>query len=90
MSKAVLVVDMPDSCDMCDFSDSIGGKLYCCVPGYGDLVEDFIACRPDWCPMHPVPEKKMLKSDVRDVQSLAEVIADASWNSCIDSLLGSG
>lgn len=58
MSKAVLVMDMPESCDMCEITDMVNGKMYCSVPGCGELVEDYISCRPDFCPLRPIPEKK--------------------------------
>lgn len=53
MPKAVLIMDMPESCDMCDFADDTqppryGERtLYCNAPGIGDDVTDYIACRPD-------------------------------------------
>lgn len=64
MPKAVLVMDMPESCDMCDFADDTqppryGERtLYCNAPGIGYDVTDYIACRPDWCPLWELPEKK--------------------------------
>lgn len=54
MSKALLVMDMPESCDMCDFVDDkqpprYGEKtLYCNVPGIGEDVTDYVTCRPDF------------------------------------------
>ena len=62
MAKAILVMDMPESCDMCDFADDMqppryGEKtLYCGVPGSGDDVTDYIACRPEFCPLRELPE----------------------------------
>ena len=53
MPKAVLIMDMPESCDMCDFADDTqppryGERtLYCNAPDIGDDVTDYIACRPD-------------------------------------------
>lgn len=64
MAKAILVMDMPESCDMCDFVDDeqpprYGEKtLYCGVPGIGEDVTDYIGCRPDSCPLRELPEKK--------------------------------
>lgn len=66
MAKAVLVMDMPESCDMCDFVDDeqpprYGEKtLYCGVPGIGEDVTDYIACRPDWCPLRELPERMQI------------------------------
>lgn len=57
MAKAVLIMDMPESCDMCDFVDDeqpprYGEKtLYCGIPGMGEDVTDYIACRPEFCPL---------------------------------------
>ena len=57
MAKAVLVIDMPGSCDMCDFVD--GEKtLYCGVSGVGEEVTVYISCRPDWCPLQKLPDRK--------------------------------
>ena len=64
MAKAVLIMDMPESCDMCDFVDDeqpprYGEKtLYCGVPGMGEDVTDYMACRPEFCPLRELPEKK--------------------------------
>ncbi len=64
MAKAVLVMDMPESCDMCDFVDDkqpprYGEKtLYCGVPGIGEDVTDYIECRPESCPLRELPEKR--------------------------------
>lgn len=64
MAKAVLIMDKPESCDMCDFVDDeqpprYGEKtLYCGVPGNGEDVTDYIACRPEFCPLRELPEKK--------------------------------
>lgn len=90
MSKAVLVMDMPESCDMCDLTDMVNGKMYCGAPGCGKLTEDYISCRPDWCPLRPLPEKKKLSGDVHNVQSMAEEIAAASWNDCLDAIIEEG
>lgn len=91
MRRAILVMDMPESCDMCDFVDNnqppIYGvdKMYCGFPGIGDDVSDYIACRPDWCPLRPMPEKReadpAIDNDIID-WGLAE-----GWNACIDEMV---
>ena len=54
MSKAVLVMDMPEACSKC--------KLHCVTP-YGEYlccaVRKNIPCAeiPDWCPLRELPEK---------------------------------
>lgn len=97
MAKAVLVMDMPESCDMCDFVDDeqpprYGEKtLYCGVPGIGEDVTDYIACRPDWCPLRELPERMQICGAYN-----AEYYAKGGlmpsyklgWNKCLDAIEG--
>lgn len=92
MPKAVLVMDMPESCDMCDFADDTqppryGERtLYCNAPDIGDDVTDYIACRPDWCPLRELPEKiPELKSGYEEI---SKSIHRDGWNACLDEILG--
>lgn len=89
MAKAVLVMDMPESCDMCDFVDDeqpprYGEKtLYCTVPGICEDVTDYIGCRPDFCPLRVLPEKKggdKLQDEISDSY-------DAGWNACLEEII---
>ncbi len=88
MAKAVLVMDMPESCDMCDFVDDMqppryGERtLYCSAPGIGEDVTDYVACRPDWCPLRELPEKKKLT--YTDLCTDCEV---SGWNDCLDEII---
>lgn len=100
MSKAILITDMPESCDMCDFTDMVNAKMYCGVPGCGELAEDYIICRPDWCPLVPMPEKRDYNSameeaikeecfDTEDSQDYTFLAGKVSgWNACIDAIEG--
>lgn len=90
MSKAILVMDMPSSCDMCEMIEMVNGKMYCGVKGCGQCTEDYIVCKPDWCPLNPVPEK----AEVSDCDELCDTddwydsgYADG-YNACIDEILG--
>lgn len=63
MSKAILVMDMPESCDMCDFVtvDEKVGNMTCTNPlsdEYGCDVTDYIGCRAGGCPLKELPNKK--------------------------------
>lgn len=53
MSKAILVIDMPKSCDECDFIDS--QYHYCNIPWFGKDVSNYVACRHEKCPLKPMP-----------------------------------
>ena len=89
MAKAVLIMDMPESCDMCDFVDDeqpprYGEKtLYCGVPGIGEDVTDYIECRPEFCPLRELPERKKLTYADWDADN-----KEGGWNDCLDKILG--
>ena len=55
--KAALVLDeMPKSCDECDFIDS--EYHYCNIPWFGKDVSDYVACRHEDCPLKHMQEHK--------------------------------
>lgn len=97
MSKAVLVMDMPENCLECplcykadklslgDFKYQI---LYRCRMEPDDIeevyLEDIIHKKPDWCPLKPMPEK-IHNDNGYDEYSDGY---DAGWNSCIDAIGG--
>lgn len=90
MAKAVLIMDMPESCDMCDFADDTqppryGEKtLYCTVPGIGEDVTDYIACRPDFCPLRVLPERKETNYYMNNKgKGIVE-----GWNACLEEITG--
>lgn len=76
--KALLVMDMPESCDTCVFS-SIAydselfdeGKCYCIIKMKSDGIVE--RCKPDWCPLKPMPEKP-------DYPPLHEESYVSGWN----------
>ena len=85
MAKAVLVMDMPESRDMCDFVD--GEKtLYCGVSGVGEEVTDYISCRPDWCPLQKLPDRKEeLPTEKYLFGGLGKAFV-SGWNACLDAI----
>lgn len=94
MPKAVLIMDMPESCDMCDFVDDMqppryGERtLYCSAPGIGEDVTDYVACRPDWCPLRELPEKKeTIVYENDDWTTVGEKTKNSGWNDCLDKIL---
>lgn len=92
MSKAILVMDMPESCDMCDLCEDSGISCYCGAPSIGENVDDYIVCRPDWCPLRPVPEK-MEVCGTYNADYYAKGGKPPSykvgWNACIDAITNS-
>lgn len=93
MPKAVLVMDMPESCDMCDFVDNTQPPrygeqtLYCGAPGIGDDVTDYIACRPDFCPLRKLPEKATEMTDADDLGVDYVRGTMDGWNACLDAII---
>ena len=91
MAKAILIMDMPESCDMCDFADDTqppryGEKtLYCTVPGIGEDVTDYTECRPDWCPLRELPEHKRTIGTESECNKL---LMNAGYNACLDEITG--
>ena len=84
MSKAILVIDMPQSCDVCDFvDDSEAGKMWCGLPTFGYEVTDCIACRPEDCPLKDLPQKQTIHCTDPTFQRFAKT----GWNSCINEIL---
>lgn len=63
MSVIVKGMEMPDTCEECRISIEVGSDMHCPLFA-GDIPRDFgrkadcgFECRPDWCPLHPLPEK---------------------------------
>ena len=77
MSKAILVIDMPDSCDDCDFCYYSDGRVPICF--YKSWVIDEPKAKPDWCPLKPTPEKD-------EEYHLLEWSAGykKGWNDCVN------
>lgn len=83
MSKAVLVLDMPEGCNdcvlnNCHFCDvtneNIESYMY-------DIME---VDKPDWCPLKELPHKRY--HSAYGVPN--EMSEDKIWNECISKILG--
>lgn len=92
MSKAVLVMDMPSSCNKCNLRGQNYGLENVCFgrvehsKKYGDYYKDIqnIETRPDWCPLRELPKKKEA-----DIYTTAyDKATMIGYNACIDELLG--
>ena len=84
MAKAILVMDMPNSCKECDFADE--RYQYCNVIWFGKDVSDYVKCRHEDCPLREVPQKK----DEPPFYLTYDEGYDAGYNACIDEILGGG
>lgn len=77
MSKAILLIDMPENCFDCPLciNDEYGLSLKCCLQ-YKSYVDK--EGKPNWCPLKPAPEK---------VDVFMDEWADG-YNDCLEEILG--
>ena len=93
MAKAVLVMDMPESCKKCVFCRGLNA---CKLNKY--LVGDRICTiytvdkqimeggKPDWCPLRELPEKKEeLAIEQYEFGGLGKAFV-SGWNACLDAI----
>ena len=79
MSKAILVINMPDKCSACPCFE-FGMDNYCYITG--ETNYSYYNKKPDDCPLKPVPEKKLIWSDDESCDW------ERGFNDCIDEILG--
>ena len=81
MSKAILVMDMPDSCDKCPLFGNHYSDMYCRGLNSKGInypyPKDF---RQKWCPLKELPEKMKYHDGTYN----GEV---KGWNDCIEEIL---
>lgn len=56
MNKAILVIDMPESCDDCKFCYYSDGRFPACQLNLKGI--DDSKAKPEWCPLKPLPERR--------------------------------
>ena len=85
--KAILAIDMPENCWECPCYD---GYWQCGATGNSFEIQDEIHNRrPDWCPLKPIPNKRILpKSEVDGTNYGEEPWFSDGWNACIDEIGG--
>ena len=76
MSKAILVIDMPESCNECNLCYYSDGRVQLCY--WKDKVIDKV--KPEWCPLKPAPEEQLVWHN------------DDEWirgyNNCVREIMG--
>lgn len=82
MSKAILVMDMPHSCSECP----------CCYIPRCEVLEkslktsEIYECKPDWCPLRELPQKKKANTNTTAYDKAVQI----GYNTCIDEILKGG
>ena len=97
MSKAILVMDMPDSCFHCDCCHEkpydnrywIEGEKFCGIEDmevdkYYDSFCSKEPMRPSWCPLKELPTKESGEMTIRS-DEYSDGFADG-FNSCLDEI----
>ena len=83
--KAILVIEMPSACKECPLRVSIDESI--CVKTLQDITDkEYFEERPDWCPLKPMPEKRVVQST--DVDDFLEGCINIVRNHLIDEILG--
>jgi hypothetical protein len=84
MRKAILVIDMPESCSKCPLFNGYYADMSCGGLNNRGInypyPEDF---KQDWCPLKPMPERD-------EAYHLLEFDAGykVGWNDCIKTISG--
>ena len=84
MSKAVLVMDMPEDCLECPCMRMVYEYRICQVKRKACGEDEHN--RPDWCPLRELPEKQKADTDLLTMES--GIVA--GWNACLDEILAKG
>lgn len=83
MAKAVLVMDMPESCMECNFLYIDGDTMLdsCQALEVARTVDSETYEKPDWCPLRELPEKANHPAYCDNGRF------DKGWNACLDMIL---
>ena len=95
MSKAILVMDMPNGCDGCPICQGIAtdGDFVCSIRDKDGNEQGFYDGeyeRPSYCPLRELPQKKeVLKREQYEFGGIGLAFTEG-YNRCIDEILGGG
>ena len=91
--KSILITDTPRNCQECicsgihqDFDGLRDMCRFTCLELTG---ENMVQNRPEWCPLKPMPEKRVLPHEMVDLTNYGEEpwFTDG-WNACLDEIMG--
>lgn len=91
MNKAILVIDMPDSCFKCPVcasykASAFSSREYWCATNGKDVEQD---SKPDWCPLKPLPKKYDIEAEKNKPHDRdCDWEFESGYNVCIDEILG--
>lgn len=91
MAKAVLVMDMPESCKKCVFCRGLNacklkkylaGDRICTIYTVDKQIME--GGKPDWCPLRELPEK--MPDLEHGYENVEKSIIRTGWNACLDAI----
>lgn len=91
MPKAVLVMDMPESCKKCVFCRGLNacklkkylaGDRICTIYTVDKQIME--GGKPDWCPLRELPEK--MPDLEHGYENVEKSIVRTGWNACLDAI----
>ena len=86
MSKAVLVMDLPERCADCPLRSSKKTSYVCCYLTLKNISStDYYDKKPDWCPLRELPEK--IPNLEHGYENVEKSIIRIGWNACLDMIL---
>ena len=93
MAKAVLVMDMPETCCDCGFCRELHEGVEACCELEDEpndntqcrMIDDYCYHKPDWCPLQELPEK--IPEFKHGYESVEKSILRKGWNACLDEIL---
>lgn len=84
--KAILVIDMPESCYECQFQGMGGRDLELLTCSLNHWCVDNPNERPSWCPLRPLPSKRKIPFTKTFGTPFNKGKAKG-WNDCIDAII---
>lgn len=75
-SKSILVIDTPNNCEECNI-------IYLQRCGESICDSGDWSRRPSWCPLRPMPQKRINKDCL-----VVHEIWNEGWNACLDEIVG--
>ena len=86
MAKAVLVMDMPESCFGCNLChiDCEEDRAICQAYETTRKIDSDTYEKPDWCPLRELPKHKRTIGAVSEGKKL---LLNAGYNDCLDEIL---
>ncbi len=89
MSKAAIIVEMPQCCHECRFwfSKATEPVKYRCMAAQKYI--DNLGGKPNWCPLRDLPERKAVIGidGATGIKELELHGRQKGWNACIDKIL---